>query len=507
MATKETTDSRLQAVKLESARATGYEWNVKQDHEYRTRLAPVELDLRYLHSPYLLWQIHLPVGRVCEHVTASDQHKLLTPATVNCHLPIMTDPHCTGTAFLWLLLLGLFASGAADDLCNCTLMENLSDWSSLMSEHCCLNISLSVGTLDWNIFTPLSNLRVLDLSNCGIIQITDTEGGKKPTHIEKLYMGHNHLKELPDGFMSNAPNLKVLHLENNQLVKLPPNLLLVSNNIQEINLSYNNLTSVPPSIFKPSLSKFSFLNNSLECTCTLYDHFGPLFLRNDSIELLEDLICDSPKDVSGLKIINVERGSLCRSHSLTVVLICVPLLLLLGFVCWYLCCRGHKGSYTNKRPESSLVTVDRNGAGSMGEYHHYEPRQYSYKDRREPEINQLKDPILLKPSAALLGSSRDLYEEVEIKLGTSADSLVKKEGHISTEGPGLMLAVDEEEDEENLNAGDELEVETVSVTEVMKDSSDREKMYLNQATDYYSLVPGIELEDSDHCEYESVDLS
>ncbi|KAE8609958.1 hypothetical protein XENTR_v10011964 [Xenopus tropicalis] len=418
----------------------------------------------------------------------------------------MSGHQCARTGFLLLIVVGTLAKGIAGSTCSCILLESLSDSPTLNSEPCCLNLSISVDTIDWNNFTTISSLRVLDLSYSGIKNIIDLEEGRRLTNIEKLYIDHNHLKELPSGFLSNAPNLRVLNLGYNQLGRLPTNFLLVSNNVEEIDLSYNNLTSISPIIIRPSLSVLGFHNNSLECTCALYDHLEPILHGSNGSRVLEELICSSPRDVIGLQIINIQRSNICRSHSLTVVLICIPLLLVLGFMCWYVCCRRQKGSYSKTRRECSLATVDRNGAGNMGEYHHYEPRQQFLKDRREIDLNQLNDPILLKPSAALLGSSRDLYEEVEIKLGTSSDSLVEGEGHISRDGQGLMLAV-EGGDDIDIKAGDELEVETVSVTEVMKDSTDREKLYLNQATDYYSLVPGIELEDSDHCDYESVDLS
>lgn len=407
-----------------------------------------------------------------------------------------------------LQLLGVLVGGTAEDLCVCVVLEEEYDWSLLKSDHCCVNVSLSVDTLEWNIFTSMAALRVLDLSGAGISEITDAVQGKNRTNIEFLYLNHNYLKDLPDGFLSNAPNLKVLHLEHNQLQRLPADFLRVSEQIEEINLSFNDMRTLPAHLLKPSLTKLNFLNNSLDCTCSQYDQLEPKFHHNHTSSLLEEVTCASPNEVIGLRISELERGRLCRSHGLTVALICIPLVALLLFVCWYFCCRTHKGNYTNAGRECNLVTVDRNGAGNMGEYHHYEPQQHFPKERREAESGQFKDPILLKPSSALLGSSRDLYEEVEIKPGTSADSLVKGEGQVGREGVGLTLAVEEEEEEEEAELkADGSEVDAVSVTEVMKDSADREKLYLNQSTDYYSLVPGIELEDSDHCEYESVDLS
>ncbi|XP_075688175.1 uncharacterized protein LOC142657009 [Rhinoderma darwinii] len=418
----------------------------------------------------------------------------------------MSGPHRQERGFFWLTILGVLAGISAEDACKCIVLEQEVDLARLTSDHCCVNLTLSVDTLEWNIFTPLRSLRVLDLSNSGILEITDSEEGRNQTLVEFLYLNHNHLLELPEGFLSNAPNLRVLHLEFNELRHLPLNFLQVSGHIREIHLSYNNLNSFPVLLLKPSLTTFGFLNNSLDCTCAFYDQLEPKFGANDTRLLLDDVICASPKDANGRKILDIQRNVVCRSHSLTVALICVPLVVLVLLTCWYVFCRRRKGAYSSTRRECSLVTVDRNGAGNMGQYHHYEPRQNFQKERREQEVHQFKDPILLRPSAALLGSNRDLYEEVEIKLGTSADSLVEGDGHAGREGAGLMLAVEEEEEEVELKP-DEPEVETVSFTEVMKDSSDREKLYLNQTTDYYSLVPEIELEDSDHCEYESVDLS
>ncbi|XP_077306932.1 uncharacterized protein LOC143926756 [Lithobates pipiens] len=414
-----------------------------------------------------------------------------------------------GPGSLFLLLFGVLMGGAVEEPCKCFTLEKEYDWSLLLSDHCCVKLSLSVDTLEWNIFTALPALRVLDLSSSGILEITDAVQGTNRTNIEFLYLNNNHLKDLPDGFLSNAPKLKVLHVEHNELRRLPDNFLKVSDQIEEIHLNSNHLNSLPAHLLKPSLTKLNFLNNSLDCTCVLYDRLEPKLRDNRTRSLLDGVVCATPTEVSGLQIVEVERGRLCRSHSLTVALICVPLVALVFFLCWYCCCRKQKGHYTSAGRESSLVTMDRNGASNVGgEYHHYELQQSFQKNRREAEPGQFKDPILLKPSAALLGSSRDLYEEVEIKLGTSADCLVKGEGRVCQEGPGLTLAVEEEEEEEEeVDLKAEVEVDAVSVTEVMKDSTDREKLYLNQSTDYYSLVPGIELEDSDHCEYESVDLT
>ncbi|XP_061488814.1 bestrophin-4 isoform X4 [Rhineura floridana] len=391
--------------------------------------------------------------------------------------------------------------GALDETCNCSTVMDLQEFhTKLVPEMCCLNLTRTkINPLDWSTFAGISGLRELYLSNCGISDIIKADNGSST--LEILHMDHNQLSMLPDSFLRNAPSLRVIQLENNQLQKLPESFLKTSDQIQEIYLAFNNLTSLPSGIFKPSLLTLGLSNNSWDCTCTLLGDLEKCLPAPFNTEI----VCSTPKRYRGLNIKDIPKQELCRIHSLTALFICLPLVAVLVLVTWCFCKQQKKTSYALRGgKECQLATVERNGAKGSGDHHCYIPCEVPIAAAAESEKNiLLRNQVLLKPSIALLGSSRDLYEEVEIKLGASDDSLVlANEESLDQDKSGSKKLITAEEG----FTGGESEAETMSVTDVLKDSADREKLYMNQSVDYYNLVPGIELEDSDHMEYENVDL-
>ncbi|XP_042318770.1 pollen receptor-like kinase 6 isoform X1 [Sceloporus undulatus] len=388
--------------------------------------------------------------------------------------------------------------GAAEETCNCSTAIDFDLFQTeLVPEICCVNLSrTNIATLDWSVFARIAGLRELYLSNCGISDIIRADNGSST--LEILYLDHNQLSKLPDSFLKNAPSLRVLQLESNQLQKLPETFLEASDQIQEIHLDSNNLTSLPSGVFKSSLLELGLSNNSWDCTCTLFgnlDNFQPAPLDTE-------IICSTPQRFHGLNLKDIPRQELCRNHALTALFISLPLVAVLLLVTCCFCKQKKKTGYALRGgKESRLATVERNGGKGSGDHHGYTHGHLPTASAAESEKNiLLRNQVLLKPSIALLGSNRDLYEEIEIKLGASDDSIMQ--GNLDQDKSGSdKLAVAEES-----VAGGESEAETVSVTDVLKDSADREKFYMNQSVDYYNLVPGIELEDSDHMEYENVDL-
>ncbi|XP_067423902.1 uncharacterized protein [Emydura macquarii macquarii] len=386
------------------------------------------------------------------------------------------------TLILWgeLLLAARLALGEA---CICSTAVAFSDFQAAPAlETCCLNFTeTAIDSLDWSLFGGVTGLREIYLSRCGIVDILNATGA--PLTLEILHLDHNRLEKLPDRFLEDAPRLRVLRLDANRLRELPSSFLRASTHIQEINLAFNDLASLPPGLFKPSLRRLGLSNNSWDCTCPLSSALEK-YPQEDVLGA--GLVCSTPERYRGLDIRDVGKQGLCRAHSLTALFICLPLVAVSALVTWCFCRQKRKMGYSpNRRPECQLATVERNGAKEL-------PPAAAPS---ESEKN-----ILLKPSAALLGSSRDLYEEVEIQLEASDDSLVLvNEGRLSREpgAPGTPPAWE--------LAGGAPDAETVSVTQVLKDSVDREKLYLSQAVDYYNLVPAIELEDSDHQEYENID--
>ncbi|XP_069498449.1 uncharacterized protein [Ambystoma mexicanum] len=414
--------------------------------------------------------------------------------------------------FCVLLSLKETVHGTGEETCICSTVTNFTSFQEdPVTEACCLNFTgLAIELLEWRLLNGVAGLREIDLSNCGISHMDNADSA--PRTLKALHLNDNLLKKLPADFLKDSPSLKTLHLENNILTDLPTSFLEASNEIQDVFLDFNDLSSIPSGVFKPSLVRLGFSNNSLECTCSLYTNIEKYLSDNTSNYVLVDLTCNSPKNLYGVNVHQVKKSVLCKSHRLTALFICLPLLLLLGITCCCFCSREKKDSFHVTRQQCHLATVERNGCKNLIDNH-----QYMQCDRSVPsekETNELvRNQMLMKPSAALLGSNRDLYEEVEIKVGTSADPLVASEGTLYKEMPDVKIVAaedeereKEEEEEEEVAAGSEAEAETVSVTEVLKSSTDREKLYMNQSTDYYNLVPAIELDDSDHFEYESIDL-
>ncbi|XP_044297760.1 uncharacterized protein LOC123029187 [Varanus komodoensis] len=402
-----------------------------------------------------------------------------------------------------LIVTELALGSLEEETCNCSTPINFWEFqTNLIPEMCCLNFTRTqINTLDWSIFAGIAGLRKLYLSNSSISDIINVDAGSST--LEFIYLDHNQLSWLPDGFLKNAPSLRVIQLENNQLQNLSESFLEISDQIQEIHLSFNNLSSLPSGIFKPSLLLLSLSNNSWECTCTLLGYLEKYLVA----PFYTEIICSTPRHYHGLNIKDIPKQELCQTHNLTALFICLPVVAVLVLVTWCFCKQKNKTTdyALHGGKECRLATVERNGAKGSRDHHCYVPCEVPLRSATENEKNiLLQNQVLLKPSTALLGSNRDLYEEVEIKLGASDDSLVRtNEKNPDQDNLGSKkIIIAEEED-----AGGESEAETMSVSDVLKDSADREKLYMNQSVDYYNLVPGIELEDSDQMEYENVDLS
>ncbi|XP_038650005.1 uncharacterized protein best4 isoform X4 [Scyliorhinus canicula] len=403
----------------------------------------------------------------------------------------------------WILLLAfVWSPEFAKGVCICD--GNLDFWtfkSSQVREECCLNFTgSSISALQWDIFANLPELKVLDLSSCNISDISEVD--ENPSSLEVLYLDHNQLGQLPSNFLTNVPSLKILHLEKNHLQQLPEKILEASDQIQELYLDSNNLISTPPSIFKPSLVKLSLFNNSLECTCVLYDSLAKYISVYVNINGSENaLTCYTAKHPQGLNIMDIHRSDICRSHGLTALFICLPLIAILALVlCWY-CWRRKRSNFKAIRQENQICTIEKSGFSNVEDHHYITCRAPEGRPTPTGYENSILDrnQLILRPSTSLLGSNRDLYEEVEIKLDSSADSVT----HVDK----MFVNMSNNKMEENDGFEEvHVEPELMSVTEELQEE-DRQRLYMNKSTNYYNLVPDIELDDSDHGEYENIDLS
>lgn len=399
-----------------------------------------------------------------------------------------------------LLLFMLLVKNGLVGGCECPAATVLSQFpSTVPADACCLNYSGSTFShVSWSVFANETDIEILDLSSCNIRFIGID--GTGPRTLQEVYLNHNRLTALPRGFLAGQPSLRVLDLGSNLLEEFPEGFLQGSDNLQVLNLQGNHLRLIPDSVVqKPSLQRLELDGNLWDCSCVFVEGLEEGHQDNRTTKLQDlvgNLTCSSPGKVAGRTVWSVRPGDVCRPPGLTALFIVLPLLLLSVVVlCW--CCGRKK-----KRKETPAFAASKKRAPSSncnGQKHRTNHQPVAVEQNKSAEAGILKNQLLLHPASAVLGSTRDIYEEVVIKLG-SVESL-------SRAPSGCSCSTEERQGSQEPDGASKGELDTVSVTEVMKDSTDREKAYLAQSTEYYSLVPGIDLEDSDHGEYESVNLS
>ncbi|XP_061654356.1 leucine-rich repeat-containing protein 38 [Phyllopteryx taeniolatus] len=352
------------------------------------------------------------------------------------------------TAFVFPLLRAAVAS-----TCLCPPATILSEFPSEVPVGvCCLNYSGStLGLVPWSRLTNHSGLHILDLSRCNITSLELSSVGA--SLLEKVYLAHNGIAALPRYFLAGQPRLKVVDLSRNMLVELPVGFLQDSDNLLRLDLRENQLRSLPASVLqRPVLRSLELDGNPWECSCSFLEIL-------EAEELARNLTCATPWTLAGRVARSAKLSDACRPTSLTALFVALPILILATLlVCW--CC-GRKRKEAPAFGASKKQTSSSRGTGSKGD-----------RDLTQNSADHLGEGILI-PASKMLESTN---EDEEVPLG-SMESL-----HSGSNGRRPSRS----------------EPDAVSVTEVLKDSTDREKAYMTQSTEYYSLVPGIQLDDSDH---------
>ncbi|KAL0966989.1 hypothetical protein UPYG_G00303140 [Umbra pygmaea] len=410
------------------------------------------------------------------------------------------------SSVLFLCLLPI--SPAHSEACRCPGSLVLAQFPSFPpTEACCLNYSGSMfGRVSWASLMGRPKLQVLDLSNSNITAIDlEEDADNSISPLREVYLGHNSLASIPQGFLSHLPSLRVLDLGMNQLRELPDDFLQGCDGLRELDLGGNRLRSLPTSVLSlRSLERLKMGGNPWDCSCSLVEALDSNNHNGSLQGIVGNITCSSPPSLEERLVWSVWPGDVCRPPGLTALFILLPLLILLGLVLCWCCGRKRKrkeppafGSSKKKtchshpanghRPTPTQRSVPPGVGGGGGGT----PRGVGSGSRECVLNNQL----LLRPSSALLGSTRDVCKEMEIQLGESNPSSPRSAGSSFTEG-GLTQPAPQGDGAE-LGQDRLAELDAVSVTEVMKDSADREKAYMTQSTKYYSLVPGIELDASD----------
>lgn len=382
--------------------------------------------------------------------------------------------------------------------CLCPPATILSHFpSEVPTDVCCLNYSGSVfGHVRWSLFTNETNIEILDLSFCNVTSVDMTD--KETSELQKVYLNNNRLIFLPNHFLSGQPRLTKVDLSENAIKELPDGFLQDSENLQELYLQGNELHFLPSSVLqKPKLQKLELDGNPWECSCLLLERVegGKKVNKTTKLEdLLVGFTCISPWHLAGRTVLSVSLNDVCRPAGLTALFILLPLITLSTLVlCW--CC--------GRKKDPPIITSKKKVPSSSYNAQKHETKQQP-EDVKQNKLRlcasdaNLEKHLHVYPVSTVLGSTRDLYEEEEIKLG-SVESIPQASLHcsISTEGKRVS----------HPDSASKTMLDAVSVTEVMQDSADREKAYLAQSTEYYSLVPGFELDDSDQGEYETVSVS
>lgn len=402
---------------------------------------------------------------------------------------------CQQTAFLifTLLLMTRLVGG-----CLCPPATVLSRFpSEVPADACCLNYSGSVfGQVPWSLFTNETNIEILDLSFCNVTSVDVTD--KEMSGLQKVYLNNNRLMFLPDHFLSGQQRLTEVDLSENAIQELPDGFLQDSENLQELYLQGNELHFLPGSILqKPKLQKLELHGNPWECSCLFLEGLegGKKLNKTTKLEdLLGRLTCVSPGHLAGRTVLSVSLSDVCRPAGLTALFILLPLLTLSALVlCW--CC--------GRKKDPPVITSKKKVPSSSysAQKHKMKQQPGSIKQKKVglcASDGNLETQLHAHPASTTLGSSRDLYQEEEIKLG-SAESIPQASARYSRSTEGKRVS--------HPDGASKTELDAVSVTEVMQDSAAREKAYLAQSTKYYSLVPGLELDDSDQGEYQTVPVS
>ncbi|EDV99015.1 GH13634 [Drosophila grimshawi] len=83
-----------------------------------------------------------------------------------------------------------------------------------------LNLSGSIESVQLDAFSGMQQLRELDLSHCGIAELSmDALLGVK--RLEQLNLAHNNLRHVPSGLLDDQQQVEMVQLQGNQLSTLP----------------------------------------------------------------------------------------------------------------------------------------------------------------------------------------------------------------------------------------------------------------------------------------------
>ncbi|XP_015219123.1 SLIT and NTRK-like protein 5 [Lepisosteus oculatus] len=164
-------------------------------------------------------------------------------------------------------------------------------------------------------FGDLKNLRRLYL-NGNLIQRLTAEMFYGLQSLQYLYLEYNVIRDIVSGTFQYVPNLRLLFLNNNLLKTLPGG-IFAGLTLKRLSLRSNHFHNLPVSGVLDqltSLVQIDLHENPWDCTCDIIGMKIWLEQLNTGA-VVNDVICGSPKKMSGEDIRSISSDLLCPDYS------------------------------------------------------------------------------------------------------------------------------------------------------------------------------------------------
>uniref|UniRef100_A0A673AGK2 LRRCT domain-containing protein n=1 Tax=Sphaeramia orbicularis TaxID=375764 RepID=A0A673AGK2_9TELE len=232
------------------------------------------------------------------------------------------------------------------------MFQNISQLAELNLE------GNQITELSENVFSGLAKLQVLNLRGNLLTTFSDEVLGSDPLNLKELNLKGNRLTEvtslsrltsltdlilssnqlfsLPEDAFKNLTNLETVDLSENQLSSLPETIFHQLFNIKAIHLNKNNLSKVEANLFQDQMliQQLYLSDNQLEtlpfglmdtfvlqhivrlhgnpwkCDCHMWYMHDWVLKYSQDIEMLDNLLCDSPDFLRRHTVISVAKDQL-----------------------------------------------------------------------------------------------------------------------------------------------------------------------------------------------------